>query len=149
MNIFIDTNVFLAFYHLTSEDLEELKKLSVLLEDGRVTLFLPDQVVDEYRRNRESKIAAALKSLKEQKLKIEFPVLCKDYEEYQHLRELQKQYETKHASLLYNINRDIENDSLKADQVIGELFDKARCIESTDKLIELANRRVQVSLLHA
>lgn len=77
MNVFIDTNVFLSFYHLTNDDLEELRKLKVLLEKGNVALHLPDQTIDEYRRNRETKIADALKRLKEQKLNLQFPALCK------------------------------------------------------------------------
>jgi hypothetical protein len=32
INLFIDTNVLLSFYHLTNEDLEELKKLGALVD---------------------------------------------------------------------------------------------------------------------
>ena len=60
MNIFIDTNVYLSFYHLSSDDLEELKKLVVLAREGKVVLLLPEQVIDEFRRNRAAKIADAL-----------------------------------------------------------------------------------------
>jgi hypothetical protein len=63
MNLFIDTNIFLSFYHLSSDDLEELRKLGVLLDKKKVTLLLPKQVIDEYRRNREVKIADALKPI--------------------------------------------------------------------------------------
>lgn len=78
MNFFVDTNVLLAFYHLTSEDLEELRKLSVLLRENRAQLLLPDQVIDEFKRNREGKIADALRGLREQHLNLHFPQLCKD-----------------------------------------------------------------------
>lgn len=44
MNLFIDTNVFLSFYHLSDDDLEEIRKLSVLLERGNIRLWLPQQV---------------------------------------------------------------------------------------------------------
>jgi predicted nucleic acid-binding protein len=40
--------------------LEELKKLTVLLEQKKLRLYLPSQVVAEFRRNREAKIADAL-----------------------------------------------------------------------------------------
>lgn len=144
MNIFIDTNVFLSFYHLTNDDLEELRKLKVLLEKGKVALHLPDQTVDEYRRNREMKIADALKRLKEQKLNLQFPALCKDYGEYSTLRELQKVFEKQHASLVGMISKDIESNSLKADQVIQELFEKAEAIETTEKLISKAQHRTNI-----
>ena len=41
MNIYIDTNILLSFYHLTSEDLEELKKLVALLKQKKARLLLP------------------------------------------------------------------------------------------------------------
>jgi hypothetical protein len=34
--LFIDTNIFLSFYHLSGEDLEELNKLAVLIEKGQI-----------------------------------------------------------------------------------------------------------------
>jgi len=45
MLMFIDTNVFLTFYHFSNDDLEELRKLRVLLEREEVVLYLPQQVV--------------------------------------------------------------------------------------------------------
>jgi len=144
MNLFIDTNVFLSFYHLTSDDLEELRKLSVLLEKGEVTLFLPDQVVDEFRRNRENKIADAIKKLKSQSLNLQFPQLCKDYDEYPKLRELQKQYEKEHSKIIKNIIDDVEGNSLKADEIIEDLFNKASLIETTDDLISNADLRMAI-----
>ena len=68
MNLYIDTNIFLSFYHLSSDDLEELNKLTVLLDQNRLTLYLPKQVVDEFRRNRDSKIADAVNKFKAEKL---------------------------------------------------------------------------------
>jgi predicted nucleic acid-binding protein len=78
INLFIDTNVFLSFYHLTSEDLEELKKLTPLIDNEEIKLFLPDQVRDEFFRNRGAKIADAMKKLKEAKFTLSFPLFAKD-----------------------------------------------------------------------
>jgi hypothetical protein len=39
INLFIDTNIFLSFFHLTNEDLEELKKLVALIEKKRNSSF--------------------------------------------------------------------------------------------------------------
>jgi predicted nucleic acid-binding protein len=111
MDLFIDSNVLLSFYHFTGDDLEELKKLIVLLEKKKLRLYLPSQVVSEFRRNRESKIADTLKRLKEQRLNLQFPQICKDYAEYAALRELQKSYEAQHAALLNKLSEDIENRS--------------------------------------
>lgn len=77
MNLFIDTNIFLSFFHLTNDDLDELHKLTVLLENKQITLWLTEQVRDEFARNRENKISEAVKKLSEQRSKPQFPQICK------------------------------------------------------------------------
>ncbi|GJL49771.1 MAG: hypothetical protein NPIRA01_09980 [Nitrospirales bacterium] len=144
MHLFIDTNVFLSFYHLTSDDLEELRKLSVLIEKDEITLYLPKQVVDEFRRNREGKIADAIKRLNDQKLNLNFPQLCKDYSEFSKLRDLQKDYEIQHSILLKSINADVESNTLKADKIIKDLFTKALSIETTRALVAKARLRMEI-----
>lgn len=144
MNLFIDTNVFLSFYHLTSDDLEELRKLTVLIEKGEITLHLPNQVIDEFYRNRETKISDAIKRLKDQRLNLQFPQLCKDYDEYPKLRDLQKEYEKYHAALIKVITVDVENNSLKADEIIDSLYKKATIIATTDELVSKARLRMEI-----
>lgn len=128
INLFIDTNIFLSFYHFTSEDLEELEKPTVLLRQRKVRLWLPEQVSSEFWRNRENKIADALKRLREQKLSLQFPALCKDYNEYTELRDHQREYERKHAKLIDSIVTDVTEKKLKADKIIRHLFKKAKDI---------------------
>lgn len=144
MNIFIDTNVFLSFYHLSSDDLEELKKLAVLARQGEVTLLLPEQVVDEFRRNRAGKIADAVKRLRDQRLALQFPQICKQYEEYEKLREAQREYEKHHAKLIERIEADVSSNSLEADAVIEELFEVAQMIPNSSSLIEKARLRMDL-----
>jgi predicted nucleic acid-binding protein len=144
VNLFIDTNVFLSFFHLSNDDLEELHKLAVLIEKGEITLWLSDQVKDEFKRNRENKVADAVKKLKEQKSKPQFPQICKDYEEYAEIRELQKEYEKKLSSLTKKVNEDISRRTLKADQKISELFHAATAIETTQELVNRACFRMDV-----
>ncbi|ABG39940.1 conserved hypothetical protein [Paraglaciecola sp. T6c] len=144
MNLFIDTNVFLSFYHLSNDDLEEIHKLVVLLDKGDIKLWLPHQVKDEFQRNRENKIADALKKLKEQQKKPQFPQICKDYPEYEEIREHQKQYERKLSSLIKKVTDDIAEKSLKADEKISELFEKASLINPNAELIMKAKLRMDV-----
>lgn len=144
MNLFIDTNVFLSFYHLTNDDLEEIHKLTVLIEKKEVTLWLTQQVKDEFKRNRENKISDAIKKLKEQNSKPQFPQICKDYEEYPQIRELHKQYLQKLASLTKKVTDDVNERTLKADEKIAELFEKAQIINTTEDLISKARFRMDV-----
>ncbi len=144
MNLFIDTNVFLSFYHLSNDDLEEIHKLAVLIDKKVVTLWLTQQVKDEFRRNRETKINDALKKLREHKTKPQFPQICKDYPEYPVIRSLQKDYDRKISDLMECVNSDVRDGTLKADQKISELFDKAKYIETTEQLIAKARFRMDV-----
>jgi predicted nucleic acid-binding protein len=141
MNIFLDTNVILSFYHLSSDDLEELKKLAVLARQGKVNLIIPEQVKDEFRRNREGKIADALKRLREQRTALQLPQIARQYEEYEKLEKAQKQLEKAHKQLIAHIEEDALTRSLEADSVIEELFQVAGEFPITAKDVKLAQLR--------
>ncbi len=144
MNLFIDTNIFLSFYHLSSDDLEELRKLAVLLDKKKVTLLLPKQVIDEYRRNREVKIADALKRFQDNKLNDQFPQICKEYEEYGRMRNAITTYKQEKGKLLEKLTGEVASESLKADRTIDELFGKAKVIKVTPELVAQARLRMVV-----
>lgn len=144
MDLFIDTNILLAFYHFSSDDLEELWKLAVLLQKGRLRLLLPEQVRDEFDRNREGRIAESLKRLRELPLKYQFPQLCKEYSEYEELRELQKQMSDHHSKPIEQIEEDEARSDLKPDLILKELFELAHPIERTPHLVERAEMRVRI-----
>lgn len=141
MHLFIDTNIYLAFYHFSSDDLEELKKLLVLLGNKSLTLYTTQQVVDEYERNRENKIADALGRFREVKLSHQYPQLCQGYEEYQALRDLQKQFEKMHSSLVDKVQADIGARTLKADELLRALLGKATVLPRTSKILLAAKER--------
>jgi predicted nucleic acid-binding protein len=141
MDLFIDTNVLLSFYHFQGDDLEELKKLIVLVEQKKLQLYLPSQVVSEFRRNREAKIGDAIRRLKEQRLNLQFPQICKDYPEYVKLRGLQNTYEAQHTALLNRLNDDARNHALKADAIISQLFRLAKGVACADAVVRRARDR--------
>lgn len=64
MQLFIDTNVYLNYYHHTNDDLASLDKLKKHIQDGEIVLHLPAQVRDEWERNRDNKLQAALNEFK-------------------------------------------------------------------------------------
>jgi predicted nucleic acid-binding protein len=141
MNLFIDTNVLLSFYHLSSDDLEELRKLIVLLGENRVALHLPEQVVNEFRRNRENKIADALKRFNEERLSGQFPQICKEYEEYSRLRKIIDAFQQTKGQLLEKITKDFRNETFKADNIISELFSRAKSISISTEVVQRAKLR--------
>jgi hypothetical protein len=116
----------------------------VLLDNKGLTLYVTEQVVDEYARNRESKLADALGRFREIKLNHQYPQLCQAYPEYQSLRDLQRKFEASHSALLSKLDTDIGEQSLKADQLLKSLFRKATRVQRSDNVVERARRRVEV-----
>jgi predicted nucleic acid-binding protein len=143
MNIFIDTNIWLSFYHFSSDDLEELRKLGLLLEKHTVRVHLPEQVIEEFRRNREAKFVDAMKRFKDEKLSDEFPQLCRQYDrEYRQMREAIAAYREAKKLLLQQVEDHYEKEELKADQVIQELFGKATKVKVSHDIIDRAKLRM-------
>lgn len=141
MNLFIDTNIYLKFYHFTSDELEELQKLIILIEEQKLKLFLPKQVIQEYKRNREVKIADALKKMSEEKLNNTFPVFCKEYREYGELQKTITKYKELKNKLTKDLKVAIDSNSLKADRVIENLFNKAFIVDFEEEVISKAKLR--------
>jgi hypothetical protein len=141
MNLFIDTNIYLTFYHFTNDDLEELKKLLTAIKGKKIKLFLPEQIINEFKRNRESKIAEALSILDEQKIPDRFPQLIKDYPEYEDLIASREKFTTSKNLLLAKLKEDINNKSLRADEIINNLFIEAEKIPITTSIMQKAKDR--------
>lgn len=140
-NLYIDTNIYLTFYHYSSEDLEELKKLIPLIDAWNIILYLPEQTINEFYRNREIKIHDALEKLKNSKLINTFPVLCRPYQEYTDMKNALKKYEENKKSLLGKIQHDAETWTLLADEIINELIKRAVKIDTTAEILsEWVNR---------
>lgn len=144
MYIFIDTNVFLSFYHLTSEDLEELEKLVKLIRDKEITLILTDQVIDEINRNRANKINDSLSPFKKLKFKQSFPAYCKEYPQYEGMKTAIKQAETLHTEMISKIQEDIEKKKLKADLLLDKLFHISDPVLHDEDIIKRAETRVNL-----
>jgi predicted nucleic acid-binding protein len=138
MNLFIDTNIFLDFYHLSGADIEELHKLTALLESGGLKLFVPSQLCDEFRRNRDNKIKDAMNEFKKARFSINFPAFCKLYPEYLELRSILVAAEGKRSQLSEKAMRDVNAGTLSADAVIEELFQRSEIIATSDAIFNTA-----------
>ena len=141
-HLFIDTNIYLTFYHFSSDELEELRKLSVAVESKRIKLYVTEQVISEFKRNREAKIADALRRFAAQTLPDQFPQICKAYEEYNELRNILKEFEKTKAELMGKLNSAIEAKQLGADETINALFSAAEILGVDENIIKEARTRV-------
>ena len=138
------TNIFLDFYHLSGADIEELHKLTALLEEGGLKLFVPRQLCEEFKRNRDSKIKDAMNEFQKARFKISFPAFCKLYPEYNELQEMLKAANNKHAELYKKAMDDVNAVALKADAVIEDLFGKAQVIETGNSIFNKALHRFRM-----
>lgn len=143
-HLYIDTNVWLSLYHFTTDELVELDKLRALLKQQRACLYLPEQTQREFRRNREHKIADALKRLREHKFGIQYPQFCRDYPEYTELRKLEAELQKKFSALLESASKDIENNALKADTSIRQLIKASNRLDTTPEHITKAQLRMDL-----
>ena len=141
MNLFIDTNIFLHFYEYSGDDLDELRKLTVLIKNSDLKLFLPQQVIDEFKRQRDGTLAKCLNDFKRAKFETQFPQVTKHYDQYQKMREAIQVYDENKQALLKRLKDDIIKNKLKADDVIKGLFSKAKKIPLTDEVIQKAKLR--------
>ncbi len=141
MNLFLDTNVYLGFYKLSEDDLEELKKLSVTVRSKATVLYLTDQVRNEFRRNREKTISDSLALLEGAKLPKSFPRLFTNLPGYTDLRSTLRLFEEQLASLLADARKAASGRSLHADGLIEELFAIARPLQMSVEIWEAARMR--------
>lgn len=141
INLFIDTNIFLTFYNLSNDDLDELKKLAILIDAEKINLLLPEQTKNEFIRSRDNSILSAINSLKEQKINSRFPQISKGYKEFILLKEAFKNFEKQKNKIIDKIKEDAKDRNLNADKIIQLIFDLANPIKTTDQLIYLAKTR--------
>ena len=141
MNLFLDSNIWLALYDSSRKDLEELSKLVGLVEKGRVVLLLPDQVVNEVRRNCDKKIANDIQELRNEILVEEVPPIFFGLQEYQSYAKTRRNYEQARERLIARLVDDFEHGRLPADALIDRLFAAGRRIAVTDEILVRARYR--------
>lgn len=141
IHLYLDTNAYLSFYHFTSDDLEELKKLLVVIRGGKITLHLPDQTNDEFRRNREAKIADAIRALEEQKLNEKFPRICRDFPQFRTMQEAKAEFERAKDQLIIDLKTKVNATDLAPDRLVFDLFAVAKRYETSENTILKAKTR--------
>jgi len=140
-NVFIDSQVWLSLYDFSSDDLDQFSKLNELI-DKDVKIYLTEQVVEEVKRNRDSKIKESLSLFN--KINIQIPNLCKGYEEYKTFMSLAKKLHSSHKDLLNKVESDIEVEKLHADNVINDIFGKLIIIDRTPEIVNKSILRYNI-----
>src|ERR1700682_5455724 len=136
MHVFIDTNILLNFFHYSKDELDALNNVFASHKHGSATVHLTEQVCNEFKRNRESKIKDALKRFKDTRFASQFPSFMKGYEEYGAIRTLSGQLQELQKGILEKVEKDISEETLLADRLIGEIFDKQKVVAVTEALYQ-------------
>lgn len=142
--LFIDTNILLDMYGMTGPDLDELRQLVKLVEDGKVGLLLTQQVVDEFWRRREGVIADAMKRFGESRVRPTIPNLIRSYPESTDLKEAVARVNSIVKDLSDKANLDTASNSLKADEIILQLFEAAEIAPVAEGIVAASRLRADI-----
>ena len=137
-NLFIDSNIWLSLYHFTNDDLVQFQKLKSLLTND-ICLLIPTQIKKEVIRNRDQKIKDMLSSF--EKFELKFPTFAKSYEKYEDIYKKFSELKSIHSEWIKDIKKDIENESLPADDVIRDFFNITEELECDKEIMMLAEQR--------
>ena len=141
MNVFIDTNVLLDFFRMSSGDLEELRKVAQLEKNGNIKLLLSNMVQDEFARNRENVIAESLAQFEKSKFELHRPNIVRVHPESVELEQLQSRIRELTKTIVDRVTAEAVAEQTNADNVIGELFAAADIHSVNDSIIRIAMDR--------
>jgi predicted nucleic acid-binding protein len=144
IHVFIDTNVYLTFFSFAEDDLEELRKLRVAIENGDVKLWVPAQTRDELRRNREGKVAESMGALRKLKPTGGIPQMARNLPEFEAFKKARTEFD-RHLNVLdEQLSEQAVASDLAADRVLAELLEAAETVEGSAELLNSARRRTEV-----
>jgi hypothetical protein len=143
-HVFIDTNVYLDFFRFGQDDLEELRKLRVAIDNRDVRLWTTSHANDELRRNREARIAESLEALRKQKPERGIPQMARNLAEFGRFMAARREFDVQLNALQEKLTQEFDEGTLAADRVLRELMDAAETIEVTEEILDAARRRVDL-----
>lgn len=123
VHVFIDTNILLNFFHYSKDELDALNDVFGSHEQGAATVYLTEQVRNEFVRNREAKIKDAIKKFESTRFAQQFPYFMKDYEEYSDIRARAAELEELRTAILAKVQADVAAHNLVADKLIHQIFE--------------------------
>ena len=143
-NVFIDTNILLSFFSYSTDHLNKLEELVELIKKKKVHLFISQQVVDEFNRNRDVKLKEVLKNLNTFSMDLKSPVVCHDLKEMKELQEVLSKASELKKKLIDATIIQIKSKMLKADKLINEIFSISNPISISEIIFNRARRRFDI-----
>jgi predicted nucleic acid-binding protein len=142
MRVFVDTNVLLNLYHLSGPDLDEVKKILKLAENKQIDLLVPQQVADEFWRNRERVIRDALDTFAKTKAQAFLPNIVRVNPKSAELKKAVDLVNNLAKTLREETEQTIQEQKLAADKLVESLLEKCELI--APEVVERARLRKQL-----
>lgn len=140
MNVFIDTNLLLDFYRMGKDKLDELEKVFALHNYGKLKLWLPELLKNEFWRNRSNVVAKAIKDI-EKDYNPSPPHMFRQHPDFKDLNKAVTELNKKKNKIFSNIQTKFKEETLAADLVIKKMFDEAHKIKVDEEIIQKGKRR--------
>lgn len=140
MNVFIDTNLYLDFYRMGKDKLDELEKAFALHHYGHITLWVPELLKNEFWRNRSKVVADNIKEI-EKDYKPSMPHIFRQHEKLDEFSDSINTTNRLKNEILRSIQQDFKDETLDADEAIKKIFENARIIRARPLMIKRGKRR--------
>ncbi|KVZ09031.1 hypothetical protein WL80_01290 [Burkholderia ubonensis] len=142
-HLFVDTNVLLDFYSYAKDDLGQLKRLIEHLHPDGICLHLPQHVINELERNRETKLKTSAEQFKKESFPTAIPRHMQDYPQAKEYSAAVDTALKMRTALINQAAADAGNKTLAADKVIEALVEKATVYPDDDGIYACALQRMQ------
>jgi predicted nucleic acid-binding protein len=145
LNVFIDTNIWLSFYAFTNDDLEQLRKLIALIKNGKLKLYINQQVSDEFYRNREAKLQESIKDFSKSSLIKGMPRYMRDYPDAAKYSDAIKNVEKLRDILVTRAIEEARSKELAADKLFADIIKASQPVVpiAPDIISKALNRRLK------
>ena len=137
---FIDTNVLLNFYAFSNDDLAQLEKLVNIIKTKVVKLYVTQQVVDEFYRNRDSKLSVSFDSFKPMG-NVTCPRFMTSLPEYSAYQSALNAYTESRKVLAEKARGQADARELLADQLFKRIIEQVEVIPIDEQAYSAADKR--------
>ncbi|WP_316679564.1 PIN domain-containing protein [Ralstonia chuxiongensis] len=142
-HLFVDTNVLLDFYSYAKDDLGQLKRLIEHVHAEGICLHLPQHVMNELERNRETKLKTSAEQFKKESFPTAIPRHMQDYPQAKEYSAAVDTALKMRTALINQAAADAGSKTLAADKVIEALVEKAKVYPDDDATYARALQRMQ------
>lgn len=143
IHLFVDTNVLLNFYSFADDDLTKLQALVDGISPDGICLHLPEQVVNELERNRESKLKTAADQFGKEGLNTAVPRHMQAYPQASEYVAAVQQVKNLRSTLISLAQADASNKTLQTDLLLQQLFARANRYAENDGIFQRGLQRSQ------